>query len=90
MLSVSERRLRLDMDITVTRAADCRRAWTLTDLLGRPLGSILEEPGRRFFIDPEGRGAALMAKVDRGPHPSLEEALTAIEKHAPCTCRLVP
>jgi hypothetical protein len=31
-----------------------------------------------------------MAKVDRGPHPSLEEALTAIEKHAPCTCRLAP
>ena len=25
------------MDITVTRAADDRRAWTLTDLLGRPM-----------------------------------------------------
>jgi hypothetical protein len=82
------------MDITVTPTPErppwVQNAWTLTDLLGRPLGSILEEPGSRFFIDPEGRGAALMAKVDRGPHPSLEEALTAIEKHAPCTCRLAP
>ena len=67
------------MDIAVTPTAErlpwVQNAWTLTDLLGRPLGSILEEPGRRFFIDPEGRGAALMAKVDLGPHTSLEEAL---------------
>ena len=45
MLRVSERRLRLDMDITVTRAADGRRAWTLTYLLGRPLGGITQARG---------------------------------------------
>ena len=82
------------MDVAVTLTPErppwVQNAWTLTDLLGRRLGSVLEEPGSRFFIDPEGRGAALMAKVDRGPHPSLEEALTAIEKHARCTCRLAP
>ena len=34
------------MDITVTRAAEDRRAWTLTDLLGRPMGALSQRAGR--------------------------------------------
>src|SRR3982750_4838816 len=66
MLSGSERRLRLDMDITVTRAADGRRAWTLTDLLGRPLGRITQARGPGFMIDPDKRAPLTMVEVPPG------------------------
>src|SRR5215213_2282569 len=49
-----------DVDVTVTRTAEgfprLQNTWDLTDLLGRPLGRITEEPGGRFFIDPSQRG----------------------------------
>jgi hypothetical protein len=90
MLHVSERRLRLDMDITVTRAADGRRAWTLTDLLGRPLGRIAQARGPGFIIEPHERAYVLMAKVPSGPFASFEDALRAIEKHLHGACHLTP
>src|SRR3954451_886023 len=31
------------MDVSVTRIAGCPRAWTLKDLLGRPIGRIIED-----------------------------------------------
>jgi len=76
------------MDITVTRAADDRLAWDLTDLLGRPVGRITEAPGRQFFIDLNERGRSLMPKANLGPHASLDEALTTIEKYTHGVCRL--
>src|SRR4051794_22829566 len=48
------------------------------DLLGRPLGRIVEEPGKRFIIEPDERGRELMARVNCGAHASLNAALTAI------------
>ena len=69
------------MDITVTRAADCRNAWTLTDLLGRPVGRITHARGPGFIIEPDERARYIMATVPLGPFGSFEDALKAIEKH---------
>jgi hypothetical protein len=77
------------MDITVTRAADDRLAWDLTDLLGRPVGRITGA-GQQFVIQPDERVCSAMDSVRWGPHPSLDAALAAIEKHSPFVCRRAP
>jgi hypothetical protein len=74
------------MDINVTRTD--WNVWSLADLLGRPLGRIIEEPKKRFMIEPDGRGRELMARVNCGAHASLNEALTAIENHTHGMCQL--
>ena len=78
------------MDVTVRPAAKRnvwdKNAWDLTDLLGRSLGRITEEPGRQFFIDPSERGRQLMARLAPGPHPSLDAALAEIEKRTHGVC----
>jgi hypothetical protein len=78
------------VDITVTRIPKMtpwdRNAWPLTDLLGRPLGQITEAPSRQVFIDLNKRGHILMPKANLGPHASLDEALTEIEKHTHGVC----
>jgi len=82
------------MDMIVTRIPKMtswdRNAWTLTDLLGRPLGRITKHLSGTFIIEPSGRGVELMVRVDRGPHASLNEALTAIEKCTHGACHLAP
>ena len=77
------------MDITVTRAANDRTAWTLTDLLGRPMGRITGA-GHRFVIEPDDRVRSSMAGLKWGPYASLDAALTAIEKHTHGACRRTP
>jgi hypothetical protein len=81
----------LSVDVTVTRAEDDGQTWTLTDLLGRPIGRITKRapsyPGQRFLIEPNERARPLMTKVDPGPYASLDEALTEIEKHTSMVCR---
>jgi len=78
------------MDISVTRAADDRRAWTLTDLLGRPMGRIIgtQEPG--FIVEPDERAPHIMARLPLGPFASLDEVLSAIEKHLHGVCHCAP
>ena len=78
------------MDMMVTHVTGGWMAWDLTDLLDRPLGRITEEPGQRFFIAPSGRGCWLMARVNLGPHGSLDDALTAIEQHTHGICHRAP
>ena len=82
------------MDITVTRIPKRtpwdKDAWTLTDLLGRPFGRITKHPSGTFIIESDGRGRELMARVNCGPHTSLDEALTEIEKHTHGTCYHAP
>jgi len=73
------------MDITVTRTSS--NVWSLVDLLGRPLGRVIEEPGKRFTVEADERGKA-MADVVWRSYPSLDEALSAIEKHTRGTCQL--
>ena len=75
------------MDITVT-PVDHDKAWHLSDLLGRSMGTIEEtEPGV-FYIRPMNRAIVTMNGMRRG-HPSLDEALKAIETHTRGVCRLV-
>src|SRR3954454_24304837 len=78
------------MDITVTRAADDRRAWTLTDLLGRPMGRIIATRGPGFILEPDEQAPRIMANVPLGPFACLEEALSAIERHLHGVCHCAP
>jgi hypothetical protein len=77
--------------VTVTPAAKrpswVQNLWDLADLLGRPLGCIIEDRDRQLYIDLNQRGRALMPKGNLGPHASLDEALTEIEKHTHGVCR---
>ena len=78
------------MDVRVTPARKpswFRNVWTLTDLLGCPMGYVIEDTSRQFFIEPCERMHFIMKKVALGPHPSLDAALTEIEKHSPLVCR---
>ena len=77
------------MDITVARAAGEWQTWTLTDLLGRPVGHITKHAGPRFVIEPDARMYSAMIKVAPGPYASLDEALAEIEKHF-FVCRRAP
>ena len=74
------------MDIAVTRTAS--NIWSLVDLLGRPLGHIVKHPGERFLIEPNERGQKALASAALELHPSLDGALTAIERHTHGTCQL--
>ena len=78
------------MDISVTRAADDRRAWNLTDLLGRPMGRIIGTRGPGLILEPDERAPNIMNKVPLGPFASLEEALSIIEKHLHGVCHCAP
>jgi hypothetical protein len=69
------------LDISVTEAADSE--WVMTDLLGRPLGRIVELHNGQFVIEP---GASLSLPTDR-THPTLEGALRSIERQTRNVCR---
>ncbi|WP_336492487.1 hypothetical protein [Methylobacterium nigriterrae] len=76
------------MDVVATPVAEDETAWWLTDLLGRALGAIRKSPwSDEFVIVPESgsrlRGVPAL-------HASLDDALTAIEKHLGGTCELNP
>jgi hypothetical protein len=77
------------VDVVVTPAHG-GAAWNLTDLLGRPMGQIVEEEARQFFIDPAGLALDTMQGIKPGPHPSLDAALREIETHTRGTCRHAP
>ncbi len=75
------------MDVTVTRAAYCRNAWTLMDLLGRPMRRIMEARGPGFTIYPAERAHHVMGEIPFGPFASLDDALRALEKRTHGVCR---
>ena len=74
------------MGIIVTPTDD-GRAWTLTDLLGRPMGRITEASAEQFTIHPDGHALETMAGIEQGPFASLDAALAAIERHTRSVCR---
>jgi hypothetical protein len=77
------------LDITVTPTDD-GKAWTLTDLLGRPMGRITEASAQQFTIHPDGHAREIMAGIEQGPFASLDAALAEIEKHTRGVCRHHP
>ena len=81
----SERRL----DIIVTPAGNSK-AWSLTDLLGRPMGQIAETSAMQFIIQPDGHALETMLGIEHGPFACLDDALAAIEKHTRGVCRRNP
>lgn len=76
------------MDITVTQRDDAA-VWLLTDLLGRPMGEVTEEPAGEFRIVTAGQALETMKAMKHGPYPSLDEALAEIERFTRSACRRV-
>jgi hypothetical protein len=74
------------VDVIVTPFVD-QQMWQLTDLLGRPMGHIAEDPPAHFTISPEGQAVRTMSGMMQGPYASLDAALAAIEKHTRGVCR---
>lgn len=75
------------MDITVKPAREGNE-WSLEDLLGRSMGRITEDLSKHFTIHPDGQATETMASLNRGPHASLDAALTEIETHTRGVCRM--
>ena len=65
------------MDIDVTPKSD-EAAWLLTDLLGRPMGHVAEEPAGEFRIHPAGQALLTMEAMKCGPFRTLDDALAEI------------
>jgi hypothetical protein len=78
------------MDVIVTPAAYCRKAWTLRDLLGRPMGHIMQARGPGFTVYPVERAHHILGEMPLGPYASLDDALRAIEKRTHGVCRRAP
>ena len=77
---------RRPLDVIVSKV-EGQDKWTLTDLLGRPMGRILGDGAKNFTIVPDGNASETMAGMLHGPHPSLDSALKAIETHTRGVCR---
>ena len=72
------------MDVIV--AAGDATTWRLTDLLGRSMGTIVQE-ATGFLIAPSGEAIKTMRTVHRGPHSTLDAALAEIETRPRGVCR---
>jgi hypothetical protein len=63
-----------------------KTSWSLTDLLGRPMGQIVKRDDGQFEIVPMGKALETLEAIKRDRFPSLDAALTAIEIHTRGTC----
>jgi hypothetical protein len=77
------------VDVIVSPAPD-GDGWRLADLLGRPMGRIVQAGPRKYVIHPEGHALETMEGIESGPHTSVDAALAAIEKHTRGVCRRNP
>lgn len=73
------------MDISIKQTSST--TWSLTDLLGRAMGQIIETPPGHFLIAAAGVAVATMRDMRRGPFSSLDDALAEIERHTRGVCR---
>jgi len=74
------------MDVVVTPASTRGSTWVLNDLLGRKLGEIQQAPGEGFFLALVSETA--LTGIKPGPYQSLDDAMSAIEKHTRGPCQL--
>ena len=74
------------VDVVVTRAKFKPSSWTLSDRLGRPLGTITETSPSLFIIDAD-RNSGLY-KMATANFPSLDNAMSAIATHMKGECQL--
>lgn len=74
------------MDITVTQSPD-DTVWLLSDLLGRPMGEITQNPEGEFRFAGAGQALETMKAMKHGPFPSLDAALAEIERFTRSACR---
>jgi hypothetical protein len=74
------------MDVLVTPASTRGGTWISNDLLGRKLGEIQHAPAEGFFLALVSETA--LTGVKPGPYQSLDDAMSAIEKHTRGSCRL--
>lgn len=72
------------MDVMVV--TEDATTWLLTDLLGRAMGTIVQDT-RGFVITPAGEAEKTMGMVNRGPHATLDGALAEIETRTRGVCR---
>jgi hypothetical protein len=72
------------MDVMVV--AEDATTWRLTDLLGRSMGTVVQET-KGFLIVPAGEAMKTMGAVHRGPHSTLDAALAEIETRTRGVCR---
>jgi hypothetical protein len=85
---LAQRRTRgLNVDVLVKAT---NTVWQLTDLLGRSMGSVVENASHQFTVYPEGHAVETMVGIHQGPHASLDAALAEIERHTRGACRRNP
>lgn len=88
-LSIAAQNSRPTLDIKITRAPE-DGTWLLTDLLGRAMGRISEEPVGTFQVFPLGNAVETMDGMRLGPFRSLNDALAAIERFTRGSCQRAP
>jgi hypothetical protein len=74
------------VDVVVRPAEFKPGTWTLSDRLGRPLGTITQVSPSLFVID-AGRNSGLF-KMATANFPSLDSAMSAIASHMKGECQL--
>ena len=74
------------VDVVVTRAKFKPGAWTLSDGLRRPLGTITAISASLFVIDADCNSG--LFKMATASFPSLDSAMTAIASHMKGECQL--
>jgi hypothetical protein len=74
------------VDVVVTPAKDEPGTWTLSDRLGRPLGTITEASPSLFVVDANPNcGLSGMASAS---FLSLHDVMTAISRHMKGECQI--
>ncbi|WP_336492249.1 hypothetical protein [Methylobacterium nigriterrae] len=76
------------LDVVATPVGQHETAWWLTSRLGRPLGAIRTVPGSNEVAIVSGTWSRLSGMPTH--HPSLDDALTAIEECLGGVCELNP
>ena len=74
------------MDVVVTPAESKPGTWTLSDRLGRPLGEIYQASNGQAIIHPDP--ASSLSGIRTTQFATLDDAMSAIEKHLKGTCQL--